>query len=1160
MLNQTRLPWLAALTAFLLYVCTMGSGLTLSNLGLVSQLAGWSDLPIVGQPLLWFITLPLRWLPAAWVAPLLKLLSAALAAAIWGLLVRTVQLLPWDRSWDQASRLVSTLPALTAVIVCGLEWSFWREATSTGGDLLDLLLLAAAGWLLLEYNVRRQVRWLEAAFLIWGAGMAENWVMLWFLPVFIIAVIWLERQSLLQGIIFPREFLWRLAGLLLAGFSIYLVLPMVNGLAPHSPWTLGQSWHASLHDTKNTCVQIYHVFWRAHRVLLAAVAVCYLAASLPLLVRLRDEDTHAKSTADRFQLRIYRVLRLGLLLACFWLAFDPTPAARQMIHAQTGGHLKLLSFDYLLALSTAFLLGNFLLVPYALDPQSYRSSRKKQWWQFAAPVAAGVVALLAVGLAVRNGPAICRANFHSLDQFGVTAVAALPPGRGILLGENSDELIALESALARQGRADDWAIVDTRALAARAYRTRLEAEHPAGWLANPNLQLTAVETVRLLEQVARTNQLYYLHPSFNLFFERFYLEPAGVIYAMKPRGKDPLNLPPMSAAVTEATEQYWNRLWDRELSALVPPTARPSRLANQLAHYGIVPAARDQDRMLAEWYSRPLENWAVRLQIQGRLREAHEHFEQVERLNTNNISARLSLACNTNLQSGAAMTLTEVARLAGEMGNARMELVLQGSGPFDSPAFNYLLGCMLLDRGMPLQSAEQLERVRTLVPASPAPEMKLAEIYNQLHLPERSRPLIAHLREMESAASDSSKNAFELNVALLDSYASLLQTNLPQAQATLRTLIQEHPDDPQIFNRVLGTYLSINDFTNALQLVETRLVKTPDDIPLLNAKAQVLVQSGHAAVALPIVDRILALTNTPDAHINRAVVRIDAGQYAAAQADLTELEQTVLKEHPDDPQIFNRIVNAYASFNDFTNALRLLETRLARTPDDIPLLSAKAQMLLQSGHAADALPIVDRILALTNTPDAHFFRAKARMDAGQFAAAQADLTELEQTLLKEHPDDPQIFNRLLNAYVSINDFTNGLRLLETRLARTPDDIPLLSTKARVLDLSGHAAAALPIVDRIILLTNTPAAHLFRAKARMDAGQFAAAKAELTELEKNGDALGPVEYNLAVVARAGGDTNTAIVYLQRCLTNVPVGQPLWRQANDLLQQISSMPKP
>ena len=52
----------------------------------------------------------------------------------------------------------------------------------------------------------------------------------------------------------------------------------------------------------------------------------------------------------------------------------------------------------------------------------------------------------------------------------------------------------------------------------------------------------------------------------------------------------------------------------------------------------------------------------------------------------------------------------------------------------------------------------------------------------------------------------------------------------------------------------------------------------------------------------------------------------------------------------------------------------------------------------------------------------------------------------------------------------------------------------------------------------------------------------------------------MEYNLAVVARAGGDTNTAIVYLQRCLTNVPVGQPLWRQANDLLQQISSMPKP
>ena len=69
---------------------------------------------MAGQPLLWLLTLPLRVLPAAWLPLLLKLFAAALAAAILGLLTRTVQLLPWDRPWDNASRFACALPALTA--------------------------------------------------------------------------------------------------------------------------------------------------------------------------------------------------------------------------------------------------------------------------------------------------------------------------------------------------------------------------------------------------------------------------------------------------------------------------------------------------------------------------------------------------------------------------------------------------------------------------------------------------------------------------------------------------------------------------------------------------------------------------------------------------------------------------------------------------------------------------------------------------------------------------------------------------------------------------------------------------------------------------------------------------------------------------------------
>src|ERR1035438_5343912 len=262
MVNQThRLPWFAALVAFALYAGTLGGGVTVNSLPLVAKLAGWDETPLVGQPLLWLMTLPLNLLPVAWVPFFLKLFSAAMAALILGVLTRTVQLLPWDQSWETSGRLARTLPVLTAGTVCGLEFGFWQQATTANGEMLDLLLLAAAVWLLLEYKVRREPRWLDAATVVWGLGMAENWVMLLALPLFVAGIIWLRDRRF-----FRLKFILRLAGLGLAGFSVYALLPLVNGLTPHSPLNLDQAWLVTLRQTKNEFLFCYK-FWRADRLL-----------------------------------------------------------------------------------------------------------------------------------------------------------------------------------------------------------------------------------------------------------------------------------------------------------------------------------------------------------------------------------------------------------------------------------------------------------------------------------------------------------------------------------------------------------------------------------------------------------------------------------------------------------------------------------------------------------------------------------------------------------------------------------------------------------------------------------------------------------------------------------------------------------------------------
>jgi predicted Zn-dependent protease len=159
----------------------------------------------------------------------------------------------------------------------------------------------------------------------------------------------------------------------------------------------------------------------------------------------------------------------------------------------------------------------------------------------------------------------------------------------------------------------------------------------------------------------------------------------------------------------------------------------------------------------------------------------------------------------------------------------------------------------------------------------------------------------------------------------------------------------------------------------------------------------------------------------------------------------------------------------------------------------------------------------------------------------------ANASDALQSLLRQHPDDAHIASRVVAAYLAFDDVTNALRLVEARLAKSPDDVPALNDKAMVLMHSGQSAAALPVLDHVLALTNQPAAHRSRAFARMATQDFAQAKAELDELENSGPPDGMVDYGLALVAGHGSETNSARHYFQLCLSNTPAGGALWQQA-------------
>jgi len=938
-----RLPGLIALGALVLYGLTAGHGVTSNSLELTAKLADWDWTPMVGHPLFWLLSLPLRLLPAAWVPLGLNFFFAVVAALTLGMLARSVQLMPWNWPLADENRWVRTLPVLLACSACGLEFNFWQEATAASGEMLALLPLAAALWLMLEVRAHYNIRWLQAAAFVWGLGMAENWLMLLLLPIFIAGALWLKINSLvtranrmeaplfvtaefwLERLHFFRftlfKFLAAMVGFGFAGFLIYALLPLVNSLNPNLPPSHGEIWLGNLKQTKSLVVPLCQVFWARKHLLLITLALFSLVPVLSCWMRepignaarkarlnpwadhhgqKRSETIFTgiiqKAAGNGFEIWLYRALRIFLLLVCLWLAFDPKMGLRQIIHQQLDVSMPLLVFDYLNALGAAFLLGDFLLLAQhpALPSEAgipwRRWSAIIPWRRLAIPGIAGGLVLLIAGLAWRNASAIFNANFHPLQRYGELAAASLPAGRGVILSDQPQKLAVLQAALSQRPDRQDCLAVDTRLLSLMEYRAWLERRQPAGWLTDETRhELTPAETVQLLERIAQTSRLFFFNQTYGYILEHFFLEPAGVIYEAKLRGKNPLESPPLPPATTAANEAFWSVVWQKELAPLVPvPRPPPTGWRKK---FGYTPAPRWQNLLLANWYSLALDGWGVMLQRQGRWPEARRCFEQALQLNPNNYSARVSLICNAKLQSGLQPGSPAAGENADQLDNPqRLFPAIKNFGPFDDPVSCYLLALTLRQSGLLLQAVEQIERVWALAPDMLPPKLTLAELYNQLHLTDRARPLIKQLQA--ETGNLPANNAVALEISRLEADYWLAQTNHASASSELEAMLQKRPDETRVASRVINAYLAFGDYTNALRLVTAQLSKTPNDVHTLNSQAAILIQSGKAAAALPVLDHILTLTNLTAARLNRASAQILCQNFAAAETDYRELEKT----------------------------------------------------------------------------------------------------------------------------------------------------------------------------------------------------------------------------------------------------------------------------
>ncbi len=928
---RTFLPWLVAAGALAVYLLTLNRWVSLSSLLQVARVSGWTWQPELSGPLFWLVTYPFRWLPARAIPLALNLFAALCAALSLALLARSVALLPHDRTHQQRQRLTSGtgllslpsawLPPVLAVIVCGLQLTFWEDATAissppapwgSGCEMLDLLLFAYVIRCLLEFRLEERESWLLRASLVFGLGITNNWAMIGFLPAFLMAVVWIKGLSF-----FNLGFLGRMSLCGLAGLSLYLLLPLLHGGTDTSSLSFWPSLKANFTAQKGVLMTFYQV--GRHEVALLA-----LTSLLPVfIIGIRWSSYFGDTSRLGVALAtfMFHVVHALFLIACIWVAFDPPFSPRNK-----GFGAPFLTFYYLGALSVGYCSGYFLLLFSSAKP-----SRRRLPPQF--PVVNHTITaalwlllvLVPVGLILRNLPQIRLTNGPMLKRYAALLAQTLPPEHTVLLSDDPRRSWLLQAYTAQSGRSRDDLFLDTTSLSWPAYHRFLKERYPQRWESNPPKtivrQADPFLLAHLISRLALTNSVYYLHPSFGYYFEIFYPEPHGLVYKLVRYPTNRLIAPMLTKDVVDENEKFWAEADKQALQPLLAvvapaPSGKAPSLMDRLAEEAHLAKESNNDAAtLARFYSRALDYWGVELQDLGRLTNAAGCFASALALNPDNPVAQINLECNKNLQAGRKSSVQLSKSIDDQFGKYRKWDDLVGeNGPFDEPNFCFEEGRTFVGGNLYRQAAEQFNRVINLAPDNIAARVWLSQLYVVSRMPDQALKLIEPTHSQPDLLDAAQTNRAEL--LFVEASAHLAQSDLKGAEASVRAALKRSPGDRILLTTATQVYMKYGRYfgdlidakggadspteaqmkqgcySNAIVALDQELALAPTNVTALVNKGYACIQNGAFEQAIPPLTKAFSLQSTNySALLNRAIAYLRSDKLEAAQQDYEVLQK-----------------------------------------------------------------------------------------------------------------------------------------------------------------------------------------------------------------------------------------------------------------------------
>ncbi len=966
------LPWVIVAAALAVYLVTLNHWVSLGVAGLASlnpvvpinnlaqaaKLAGWTWQPDVFNPAYFLVTYPLRWVPAPWIPLALNLFSAACAAGVLGLLARSVALLPHDRTHAQREREGSEnatlsigrawLPPLLAVLACGLQLTFWEHATNGTPEMFDLLLFAFVIWSLLEYRLDGRESRLGWVALIYGAAMTNNFAMVGFFPVYLVALVWIRGLSF-----FNLRFLGRMVLCGFAGLSLYLLLPLVTTIGGTVNMGFWQALKLAVLTQKSALLAMpfnsYMVFHADTP--LWTVALTSLVPLLIMAIRWPSYFGDTSRLGAGLTTLIFHVMSAVMLLACVWVAFDPPFSPRHKFG------LPFLPFYYLGALSIGYFSGYLLLIT---SERTGQQRRREPWVETAGAMVRAVMWLVLLTipavLLYRNLPQIRATNGPLYQQFTTLVADSLPSSGAVLLSDDPRRLYLVQAELARRGKEKDYVLLDTQSLRWPQYQQFLHRHYPQRWPdvvgTNLNAYVAPLQLIQLVAGESKRSPVYYLHPSFGYYFEFFTLEPHGLLYLLHPFPTNSLVPPLPSKDLVRENETFWEQAAEKALkplgSLISPPNlAKSAALSDQIGAWLLnrlrLKNEPNVDAMtVGTFYSRALDYWGVEMQRANELKAAGAHFETALSLNPDNVVAETNLKFNRDLRDGRATSVQAVDPLEDQFGKFRgWDQVMGANGPYDEPSYCYEQGLRYVLAGYYRQAALPFARVRELAPHDPYTfyaRLWLAQLHLLANQPAEALDMVKEIQGVPESVALAQTNAAQ--VASVEAAALVARGELPSALKVWDGALQKHPEDDKLLATAVQFYITHECYTNALPLLNNRLKTTPDDAGCLLRKGVVCIQLGAMDEAISALTRLLELQ--PSNHIgrlDRAIAYLRSDKLDAARQDY----ESLLKLYPKSYQVQYGLAEIAYRRQDTNTAVKYYNLYLGNANTNSP----ESQLVIQ---------------------------------------------------------------------------------------------------------------------------------------------------------------------------------------------------------------------